>query len=68
VCTEPANIPIEGVLPAPNLTRVKCSHAQTPPMTPQYVMLANFGDQTLTVPKATALGIAEVSEPLIDKI
>jgi len=34
-----------------------------------YVMLANFSDQALTVPKSTVLGLAEeVSEPLIDKI
>jgi hypothetical protein len=32
-------------------------------------MLANFSDQTLTVPKSTVLGIAEeVSEPLVEKI
>ena len=32
-------------------------------------MLANFSDQTLTVPKAIVLGIAEeVSKPLIDRI
>jgi hypothetical protein len=32
-------------------------------------MLANFSDQTLTVPKSTVLGIAEeVSEPLVGKI
>jgi hypothetical protein len=34
-----------------------------------YVMLANFSDKTLTVPKSTVLGIAEeVSKPLIEKI
>ena len=39
------------------------------PNTRAYVMLANFSDQTLTVPKSTVLGIAEeASEPLIDKI
>jgi len=32
-------------------------------------MLANFSDQTLTVPKSTVLGIAEeAAEPLIDRI
>jgi hypothetical protein len=32
-------------------------------------MVANFSQETLTVPKATILGIAEeVSEPLVDKI
>jgi hypothetical protein len=39
------------------------------PNTSEYVMLANFSDQTLTVPKPTVLGIAEEpSEPLIDRI
>ena len=39
------------------------------PNTRAYVMLANFSDQTLTVPKPTVLGIAEeASEPLIDRI
>jgi hypothetical protein len=34
-----------------------------------YVMIANFIDQTLTVPKSTVLGIAEEeSKPLIDRI
>jgi hypothetical protein len=32
-------------------------------------MVANFSQETLTVPKATILGLAEeVSEPLVDKI
>jgi len=32
-------------------------------------MLANFSDQTLTVPKSTVLGIAEESsEPMIDRV
>jgi len=82
VCIDPAHIPIEGVLPAPALTRVECSHGQTPPMTSQayhmaasspntraYVLLANFSDQILTVSKSTVLGISEeLSDPLIDKI
>jgi hypothetical protein len=79
VCIEPAHIPIEGVLPARALTRVECSPSKTSPMTSRahhkavrspntsaYVMLANFSDQTLTVPKSTVLGISEeASEPLI---
>ena len=37
------------------------------PNTRAYVMLANFSNQTLTVPKTNVLGIAEeASEPLID--
>ena len=82
VCIEPAHIPIEGVLPARALTRVECSPSKTARMTSRddqkavrsrntsaYVMLANFSDQTLTVPKSTVLGIAEeASEPLIDRI
>ena len=82
VCIEPAHIPVEGVLPARALTRVECSPNKTSlmtsradhkadrsPNTSTYVMLANFSDQTLTVPKSTVLGIAEdASEPLIDRI
>ena len=82
VCIEPAHIPIKGVLPARALTRVECSPSKTARMTSRtdqkavrsrntsaYVMLANFSDQTLTVPKSTVLGIAEeASEPLIDRI
>jgi len=82
VCIEPPHIPTEGVLPTRALTRVECSPSKTSLMTSQadhkaarspntsaYVMLANFSDQTLTVPKPTVLGIAEeASEPLIDRI
>jgi len=82
VCIEPAHIPIKGVLPAHTLTRVECrpnktSHmtsradqkAARSPNTSACVMLVNFRDQTLTVPKSTVLGIAEeASEPLIDRI
>jgi len=31
-------------------------------------MLANFCHEELTVPKATVLGVAEVSETLVDNI
>jgi len=82
VCIEPAHIPIEGVLPARALKHVECSPIKTSlttsradqkaarsPNTSAYVMLANFSDQTLTVPKSTVLGIAEeASEPLIDRM
>jgi hypothetical protein len=63
VCIEPAHIPIEGVLPTHSLTRVECSPNKTSlmtsradhkaarsPNTSANVMLANFSDQTLTVP------------------
>ena len=82
VCIDPAQIPIEGVLPARALTRVEYSPNKTSRMTSRadqkaarspntsaYVMLANFSDQTLTVPKSTVLGTAEeASEPLKDGI
>jgi hypothetical protein len=81
VCVEPTHIPTEGILPARALTRVECSPSNTSRITSQaehmaarspntraYVMLANFSDQTLTVPKSTVLGIAEASEALIDRI
>ena len=64
VCIKPTYIPIEGVFPARALTRVECSPSKTSlmtskadhkvarsPNTSAYVMLANFSDQTLTVPK-----------------
>ena len=82
MCIETAHIPIEGDLPARSLTRVECSPSMTSlmesqadhmaarsPKTRAYVMLANFSDQTLTVPKSTVLGIAEeASEPLIENM
>jgi len=62
-------------------TRVKPSTCQSPQLkqpsdetgtrsaNTAYVMLANFSEETLTVPKHTVLGIAQqVSEELIDKI
>ena len=77
-CIDPAHVPIEGVLPAraltsrvqPNKTSLTTSRADQKAVksrnTSGYVMLANFSDQTLTVPKSTVLGIAEeASEPLI---
>jgi hypothetical protein len=81
VCVEPAHIAIEGILPARVLTRVGCGTGEKPPMTSQtdqmvtklpdtsaYVMLTNFSEQTMTVPKSTVRGIVEeVSEPLVEK-
>ena len=79
VCIEPVQIPIEGILPARALSRVEQpEHSMTSrdvhSPTRRFrscacVMLANFSDETLTVPKATVLGIAEgISESLVDKI
>jgi hypothetical protein len=72
VCIEPAKIPVEGIFPAHALTRVRTNvlessyataradRAETGCSTDRaYVMLANFSDEKLTVPKATILGIAE---------
>jgi len=79
VSVERALIRIEGVLPARALTRVRLNVSKSPPATSQadraesrslntHVLLANFSNETLTVPKATILGIAEeVSEALIEK-
>jgi len=82
VCIEPAHIPIEGALPARALTRVEYRPNKTSLMTSRadqkavrsrntsaYIILVNFSDQTLTVPKSTVLGKAEeASEPLIGRI
>ena len=65
VCVEPAHILIHGVLPARVITRVGINqtqpeHSKTPiPISRTHVMLANFGDPTITIPKSTVLGIAE---------
>ena len=75
VLVEPAQVPIEGILPARGLSRVGSS-VQTPrSMTSQddhtavHVMVANFSKQELTISKAIALGIAEeVAESVVDKI
>jgi len=73
-------VPIQGIHPARVLTRVQArsSLQQTSPQgcivceAPRscaYVMLTNFSDEALTVPKATVLGIAEeISESIVDKI
>jgi hypothetical protein len=82
VCIEPATIPIQGVLSALALTRVETrEHDMTQLMSSPkqantvasassvYVMLTNFSQQELTLPKATVLGLPEkVSETLIDQI
>jgi hypothetical protein len=82
VCIEPAQVPIEGVFPARALTRVGSNDLESPHATQRadrvetrhsngrvHVLLANFTKETLTIPKATVLGISEeVSEQLVDEI
>jgi len=75
VCVEHAHIPIHRILPARVITRVGLSitqseHNKAPiPHSRTHVMLANFGDSPITIPKSTVLGIAEqVSETLVDRI
>ena len=79
---EQAQILIEGILPARALSRVESSiqkpsrvtsqHSRTETKVPNhcaYIMLANFSNEPLVVPKATVLGIAEeISDPLVDSI
>ena len=78
MCVKPAPIPIE-VLPARALTRVGSGVSKSLPATSQadraesrslntHVLLANFSNESLTVHKATILGIEEVSVALIDKM
>jgi hypothetical protein len=82
VCIDPTQIPIQGVFSARELSRIN-SGAQEPPETTSedgqtetqvarnraYIMLENFSEETLVVPKATLLGVAErIPEPLVDKL
>ena len=80
VYVEPTQIPTEVIFPARTHSRVNPSTRQASQQTSQcddtvtrsanseYVMLANFSEETLTVPKHKVLGIAQqVSEALIDK-
>jgi len=79
VCIEPVQIPIEGILPARPLWRVEhpehvmTSQDDRKPTGRLHscacVMLANFSDEAVTIPKATVLGVAEgISESLMGKI
>ena len=82
VCVEPAQIPIEGILSARGLSRVEPKANEAFRVTSEhdriaastrnscaYVMVANFSNEELTIPKATVLGVAEeVSEALVDRI
>ena len=82
VCVEPAQIPIEGILPARGLTRVElrsngssqvtsrdsCDTVRTPDNR-ALVMVANFNKEELTIQKATVLGVAEeIIKELVNKI
>jgi hypothetical protein len=67
VCEEPAQIPLEGIFPARAFSRVQPSAHQSSQVTTRsrhaisgsankaYVMLANFTEEVLTIPKATVL-------------
>ena len=79
VCIAPVQIPIEGTFSARALSRVEQpehvitsqnDHKPTGRLhSCACVMVANFSDEALTIPKATVLGIAEgISESLVDKI
>ena len=78
---EPAQIPIEGILPRRALSRVESnayepsrlisqsSHSETGASLRAYVTLANFSNEPLVFPKATVLGVAEeISGSLVNKI
>ena len=79
VCIEPVQIPIEGILPARAPSRVEQpehvmrSQDDRKPTGRLHscacVMVANFSDEALTIPKSKVLGIAEgISESMVDKI
>ena len=80
VCVETAQVPIEVIFIARALTRVGAiAHddmtspadyaAVRSPDTRAHVMLANFSSQSLTIAKATVLGVAEeMSESVIYRI
>jgi len=81
VCIEPAQIPIEGILPARGLSRVKTgrpppsvtsSHSSNISRTRNsqaMVMVANFSDEQISIPNATVLCVAEeIREELVDII
>ena len=79
VCVEPAHIPLQGVLPARVLTRVGQDTRRPSQLSTQpdrfkapvsdsraYVMLANFSDTPLVIPKSTV--VEQVSETLVDRV
>jgi len=76
VCVEPALIPIQGVLPARVLTRVETITPPSLKVTSQpgfanrdHVVVANFNDEPLTIPKLTVIGVAElISEKVVNLV
>ena len=82
ICIEPVQIHIEGVLPARTLSRIESNVHKFPTLASKvvhaetdvsgscaHVILANFSDEDLTVPKVTMLGVAEeMSELLVNDI
>jgi hypothetical protein len=82
VCIEPAKIPIEGILPARELTRVQTKANDPRRVTSSHggdtkrtrnsqamVIVANFSDEQLIIQKVTVLGVAEeITEELVDRI
>jgi len=82
VCLEPALISIEAILSARVLTRVE---SVTPPSSKvksqtgcveigqrvnrPHVLVANFSDEPLSIPKCTVIGVAEpVSENMVNLV
>jgi hypothetical protein len=80
VLVEPAQVPIERILPARGLSRFGSSVQIPRSMTSKdyhaavrarslHVLVANFSRQELSIPKATILGVVEeVSESVVNKI
>jgi hypothetical protein len=69
VCVEPAKIAKEGVIPARVVTRVEAGTAENARQALLLVVLTNFSHEPLTLPRSTAICMAEdVSENLIDQI
>lgn len=82
VCVDPAQVPIEGIFIARGLSRVRPRADETSRVMSKddhsgvrarnscaLVMMVNFSEEPLTIPKATFLGVAEeISENLVDRI
>jgi hypothetical protein len=82
VCVEPAQIATEGIFSARALSRVEPGTKETSSVTSPGIrnvirvsnscvllMVANFSDESLTIPKKTILGVAEqIEEPLVNRI
>jgi len=80
VCVEPAQIAIEGIFSARALSRVEPGTQEPSRVTSPgshtatqasnscvLLMVANFSDESLTIPKKTVLGVAEQNpEPLVN--